>query len=91
MGAGHVFWLIFKKWNRLFVEVIKGEIFGPQPFLAIKTIQGSVFHDNFDVIIPRKKWTYVFDEQTLHLSSIAKIAAETAGRYGKYSVISLDV
>ena len=77
--------------NRLFVEVVIGEIFGPQPFLAVKTTQGDVFHDNFDVIIPRQKWTYIFDEQTLNLANISKIAAGTAGRYGKYCVVSLEI
>jgi hypothetical protein len=77
--------------NRLFVEVLEGEIFGPQPFLAVKLTQGGVFHDNFDVLVPFQKWTYIFDEQTLNLTSISKIAAGAAGRYGKYSVVSLDI
>jgi hypothetical protein len=77
--------------NRVFVRVLKGEIFGPQPFLAIRTILGTAYHDNFDVIIPQKEWTYVFDEQTINLDSVSKIAAGTAGRYGKYSVVSIDL
>ena len=77
--------------NRLVIEVLTGEIFGPQPFLAIKTKEGYYYHDNFDVIEPRKKWTYVFDDQTLQLNNIAKVAAGTAGRYGKSCVIKLDL
>ncbi len=77
--------------NRLEVKVIEGEIFGPQPFLAIKSKLQSYFHDNFDVIIHRKKWVYIFDELTLPLAAVEKIAVGSAGKYGKYSVVSLDL
>ena len=77
--------------NRLFVEVLTGEIFGPQPFLAIKTKEGHYYHDNFDVIEPRKKWAYVFDDQTLQINNIAKVGAGTAGGYGKSCVVKLDL
>jgi hypothetical protein len=71
--------------------VLTGEIFGPQPFLAIKTKEGHYYHDNFDVIEPRKKWAYVFDDQTLQINNIAKVAVGTAGRYGKSCVVKLDL
>lgn len=77
--------------NRLFVEVLTGKIFGPQPFLAIKTKGGHYYHDNFDVIEPRKKWVYVFDDQTLQINNIAKVGAGTAGRYGKSCIAKLDL
>lgn len=77
--------------NRLFVEVLQGELFGPQPFLAIKTKECRYYHDNFDTIIPRKKWTYVFDEQTLQINCINKIGVASAGRYGKRCVAILDL
>ncbi len=34
------------------VSVSKGRIFGPQPFLAIKSRDGNYYHDNFDEVIP---------------------------------------
>jgi hypothetical protein len=77
--------------NRLEVEVVDGEIFGPQPFLAIKSKDGNYYHDNLDVQIHRKKWIYIFDELTLHLDSIKTIAVGSAGKYGKYCVVSLDL
>ncbi len=46
------------------IEAIE-ETFGPQPFLAIKTRDGMIYHDNLDIQIPFKKWTYVFDYQTV--------------------------
>ncbi len=72
--------------NRLNIEVVKGEIFGPQPFLAIKTKEGKYYHDNLDVVNPNKTWSYFFDHETLEIESISSIGVGTAGRYGKYSV-----
>lgn len=77
--------------NKLFVTLIKGEIFGPQPFLALKTNEKSYFHDNFDVVIPKIKWSYTFDEHTLKLISIDEIGVGSAGRYGGYCVEKLKI
>ena len=77
--------------NKMFVEVVEGEIFGPQPFLAIKTKEGHYYHDNLDIIEPKKQWTYVFDSQTLELANIDLIGVGTAGRYGKSCVFTLSV
>lgn len=76
--------------NRIYVEVLEGEIFGPQPFLAIKTKEGKYFHDNFDVIEPQKKWAYVLDEQTVQITHVSKVGVGTAGRFGKYFVSSIN-
>ena len=68
----------------------QGEIFGHQPFLAIKTKNGSYFHDNLDTIEPKLKWSYTLDEQTIPLESISQIAAASAGKAGKFSICKLD-
>ncbi len=72
--------------NRLIVEVAKGEVFGPQPFLAIKTREGRYFHDNLDVIEPRQKWSYILDDQTIPLEQVLKLGVGSAGAYGGCSV-----
>lgn len=77
--------------NRLNVEVISGDIFGPQPFLAIQTKSGSFFHDNFDVMVPRKVWTYVLDEQTIRLEDISMIGVGSAGKFGNFAVSVLNL
>ena len=38
--------------------------FGPQPWLALKTVAGTYHHDNFDIAVPFHEWQYVFDEET---------------------------
>ena len=77
--------------NRIIVEVTEGEIFGPQPFLSIKTKEGNFYHDNFDTLEPKKRWTYVLDSQTLEVSSIESIGVGTAGRYGGTYVVKIDL
>lgn len=77
--------------NRLIVKSIKGKIFGPQPFLALKTKDGRYYHDNLDFIEPNIEWTYVFDEQTITIDSLSKVGIGTAGKYGKYFVKVINV
>ena len=68
--------------NILHVSCIRGNIFGPQPFLSIKDKKGNYFHDNFDLQVPKKLWTYTFDNQTLPLEEVAIVGAGTAGIFG---------
>jgi len=77
--------------NRIYVSSKNGKIFGSQPFLSIKTIEGKYLHDNLDEVEHEKTWAYVFDDQTIKLEKIHKIGVGSAGRCGSYStcVISL--
>ena len=77
--------------NKLLVRLIVGEMFGPQPFLAIQTKGGNYYHDNLDVIEPKKTWAYILDEQTFTPDVIAKIGVGAAGRYGRNSVSVLKL
>lgn len=68
--------------NTLSVETLTGEIFGPQPYLAIKTKSGEYFHDNFDFQIPRRSFSYVFDEYTIQLENIESFGVASNDKYG---------
>ena len=68
--------------NTLIVETIRGEIFGPQPYLAFKTTTGEYFHDNFDFLIPKKTFSYVFDEYTVPIDNIETIAIASNDKFG---------
>ncbi|WP_260260080.1 hypothetical protein [Vibrio intestinalis] len=72
--------------NVLKVKVLSGELFGPQPFLAIKTLQGDYYHDNFDIQTPGIEYTYTFDFNTVPLKSVSSIGVASAGRYGAFDV-----
>lgn len=76
--------------NRAVIRLKDGEIYGPQPFLAIKTKDGRYFHDNVDVIEPKREWSYIFDDQTMNVDILSKIGVGTAGRYGGYSAAVIE-
>lgn len=77
--------------NRLDVQLEAGEIFGPQPFLALRTRDGRVFHDNFDFQVPGRHWTYILDDQTINASALSRIGVGVAGRHGQFDVITLNL
>ena len=77
--------------NCLVIRLEKGQIFGEQPFLALKGRDGRVFHDNLDVQKPGCLWTYVLDDQTLPVSALAMAGVGTAGRYGGFNVARLEI
>jgi hypothetical protein len=64
--------------------------FGPQPYLAIKTVAGMYHHDNFDFQISHHEWTYTFDGETLPLRAVETIGVATNNAYGVTSVAALD-
>ena len=64
------------------VQVLNGEIFGPQPYLAIKTKKGEYFHDNFDFGKFKIEYFYTFDRYTIGLDMIDKIGIASNDKYG---------
>jgi len=64
------------------VETLKGEVFGPQPFLAVKTKQGRFIHDNFDFCTIPTKWSYMFDQESIYADDISAIGIATNDKYG---------
>lgn len=77
--------------NRLVVKAEKGDIFGSQPFLALKSREGRVFHDNLDAQVPGRLWTYTLDDQTLLPSALTVAGVGTAGRHGGFHVACLEI
>ena len=82
---------LFINKNIITAEIKEGEIFGSQPFLAIKDKKNNYYHDNFDVVVHGKKWTYVLDNQTINKKSIKTIAIGSAGKYGKYVTKKIEL
>ena len=64
-------------------------IFGPQPFLALKTRDGSYYYDNFDfdAASPKHCWSYVFDWQTFGLDGIECIGVAASSPSGVVDVL----
>ena len=74
------------------LEIISDkDIFGTQPYLAIKTKNKDYFHDNLDFQIPKRRWTYTFDEETLKLEQIDKIGLAVNSPSGETTVSNIDI
>lgn len=77
--------------NILQISITKGNIFGPQPYLAIKTKSGDYFHDNFDFGKDNTAFTYTFDDYTLPLDQIECVSIASNDKYGNVKIIKFDV
>lgn len=61
--------------------------FGPQPWLALKTAEGTYHFDNFDIDKPFHQWEYVFDEETFPLAAVNAIGVAANNAFGATSVV----
>jgi len=68
----------------------KNNIFGPQPFLAIKTKSNHYFWDNLD-FHGKNKWSYTFDFDTLHIDAVDKVGVAANTESGVTEVIVLNI
>ena len=74
---------------KLIVKCINGSVFGSQPYLAIKTLDGRYYHDNFDELEYNTSWSYSFDNQTLGIHMVKKITVAANDKYGNSSIESV--
>lgn len=65
--------------------------FGPQPWLALKTVSGTYHHDNFDIDTPHYSWKYVFDDETFPIEAIEAIGVAGSNAFGITTVQVYDV
>lgn len=68
-----------------------GRVFGPQPFLAIKTKSRRFIHDNFDFAQSLDRWHYAFHGDTLPIEDVAQIGVAANDQYGNLSVVVQDL
>ena len=66
----------------LTVDTVRGRVFGPQPFLAIKTRSGRFVHDNLDFSTDLRSWRYVFDVETVLPDDVAAVGIGANDEYG---------
>lgn len=62
------------------------DIFGPQPFLAVKSHDQRYLHDNLDIQEPFRRWSYVFDEQSFRPEAIEAFGLAAADAAGQVAV-----
>jgi len=71
-----------KDFAKIEVRVKQGEVFGPQPFLAIKTKSNRFINDNFDFSSSKKKWYYAFHSDTIPINDISTIGIAANDKLG---------
>jgi hypothetical protein len=64
--------------------------FGPQPWLALRTVAGTYHHDNLDIDEPFHRWRYVFDEDTFPIGALDAIGLAANNAYGVTTVVNVD-
>lgn len=64
--------------------------FGPQPWLALKTVEGTYHFDNFDIDTPFHQWQYVFDEETFPLASVSAIGVAANNAFATTAVAVIN-
>jgi len=73
------------------VETIKGEVFGPQPYLVVRTRSGRFIHDNFDFDPSLSMWSYTFDFDSIHVEDVSVIGVAANDKYGNTFVKTISV
>ncbi len=64
--------------------------FGPQPWLALRTRAGTYHHDNLDIEMPFRRWTYTLDAQTFPLDALDALGVGACNAHGVATVTVLD-
>lgn len=77
--------------DRVLIDLKQGQLFGPQPFLALKFRDGRVRHDNLDVQQPGRSWSYVLDDQTVPVAAVSEVGVGSAGRHGGFTIAKLSI
>lgn len=76
----------------LTIDIISGEPFGPQPYLAIKLKSGEYVHDNLDFGEFKKRYYYTFNPDcTMTLDEIDTICIATNDKFGNQDIVRINL
>jgi len=79
----------FEHFPTRLIVLAQNSIFGPQPFLAIKTRKGNYYWDNFD-FVDKNKWSYTFDNNTVPFDEVTNIGVAANNSYGITEILCYD-
>ncbi len=74
----------------IIAKSVSGEVFGPQPFLSIKTKSRRFLYDNFDSIA-EGCWGYAFHGDTLPINDVDEIGIAANDQYGNTSICKVKL
>ena len=66
------------------------DCFGPQPFFAVKMRSGEYRQENLDVQVPFRRWTYVFDDDSIHPDDVLKVGIALNSRNGSGELLVIS-
>jgi hypothetical protein len=66
-------------------------IFGPQPFLALRTRSGEFYHDNLDFQKPFQAWSYILDDQTFRAEALDAIGVGACDPIGNVTTAVMEL
>lgn len=72
--------------KRIDINVEQGKIFGPQPFLAIRTRSRRIIHDNFNYGENLAQFSYDFDENSILPDDVHSIGIAANDAQGNQSI-----
>ena len=75
--------------GRLDVEA-NHDTFGPQPFLALQSLDRRYLNDNFDLHVPFRRWSYTFDGDTVPLRALDHLGVAAGDSSGSVHVVVID-
>lgn len=74
------------------IDVISGEPFGPQPYLAIKLKSGEYVHDNLDFGEFKQRYYYTFNsDRTMTLDEIDSICIASNDKFGNQDIVRINL
>jgi hypothetical protein len=77
--------------TRLDVEVPRGRLFGPQPFLAIRTRSRRYIHDNFNYARSLDSFYYSFDQDSISPDDVSAIGVAGNDEAGRQSIHVIEI
>mgnify|MGYP002701001081 CR=1 FL=1 len=82
----------FKKTNKTAILEVtsNGDLFGSQPYLAIKTRDDRYLWENFD-FQGENKWSFTFDSQHIDIKIVEKIGVAGNSSGGNTNVLVYDI
>ncbi|CAA6605836.1 conserved hypothetical protein [Rhodospirillaceae bacterium LM-1] len=77
--------------SRVNVEVSEGKIFGPQPFLAVRSRSKRIIHDNMNYWRSLNDFNYIFDSDSILPSDVDTIGIATNDAAGNQSIHVIEL
>jgi len=77
--------------RRLTVRTLAGKVFGPQPFLAIRTRSQRIINDNLSYGADFRVWHYLFDEQSVLPDDVRTIGIAANDEAGNQAIHVIKV